>query len=216
MTDATVPVQKLLCCIIRTKERFGANYIVDVLLGSRQKRIVENGHNFISTWGIGTELSKNDWLELVDVLLAQKFIAKTNDYRVLYLTEKGRDLLVTRERVMLAIKFEGKSKIVPLEKPNKKVDFIVHKKNSGEKILAESGDEKDLEALRIITELKVWRKKIAQEMNVPPYVIFGDKTMYDIAVKKPQELSELLNVHGIGQAKAEQFGRRILKIVRND
>lgn len=216
MTDATVPVQKLLCCIIRTKERFGANYIVDVLLGSRQKRIVENGHNFISTWGIGTELSKNDWLELVDVLLAQKFIAKTNDYSVLYLTEKGRDLLVTRERVMLAIKFEGKSKIVPLEKPNKKVDFIVHKKNSGEKILAESGDENDLEALRIITELKVWRKNVAQEMNVPPYVIFGDKTMYDIAVKKPRDLSELLNVHGIGQAKAEQFGRRILKIVRND
>ena len=216
MTDATVPVQKLLCCIIRTKERFGANYIVDVLLGSRQKRIVENGHNFISTWGIGTELSKDDWLELVDVLLAQKFIAKTNDYSVLYLTEKGRDLLVTRERVMLAIKFEGKSKIVPLEKPNKKVDFIVHKKNSGEKILAESGDENDLEALRIITELKVWRKNVAQEMNVPPYVIFGDKTMYDIAVKKPRDLSELLNVHGIGQAKAEQFGRRILKIVRND
>ena len=53
-------------------------------------------------------------------------------------------------------------------------------------------------------------------MNVPPYVIFGDKTMYDIAVKKPRDLSELLNVHGIGQAKAEQFGRRILKIVRND
>jgi ATP-dependent DNA helicase RecQ len=62
----------------------------------------------------------------------------------------------------------------------------------------------------------VWRKNVAQEMNVPPYVIFGDKTMYDIAVKKPRDLSELLNVHGIGQAKAEQFGRRILKIVRND
>ena len=74
LTDVTIPVQKLLCCIIRTQARFGATYIIDVLLGSRGKRIVENGHNMISTWGIGTELCKDDWFQLIDLMVAENYL----------------------------------------------------------------------------------------------------------------------------------------------
>ncbi len=102
--DVTIPVQKFLCCMIRTNERFGTAYVVDVLLGSRQKRIVENGHNKISTWGIGKDISKEKWFELVDLMLMAGYIKKEGEYNILKLTSSARQLLATREEVYLPIK----------------------------------------------------------------------------------------------------------------
>ncbi|MCQ2598353.1 MAG: ATP-dependent DNA helicase [Treponema sp.] len=104
--DATVPVQKFLCCMIRTNERFGTQYIIDVLLGSRQKRIVENKHNKVSTWGIGKDISKEKWFELADLMLMAGYIKKEGEYNILKMTPAGRNLLVTRENVYLPIGLE--------------------------------------------------------------------------------------------------------------
>ena len=131
LTDMTIPIQKFLCCILRTKSRFGAAYVIDVLLGSHSKRILENGHNMISTFSIGHELTKDDWHDLVDLLLEKEYIQRVGEYNVLELTDKGRDLLVTREKVLLPFVIHEKSKIKALPKQGKssKPKFIVHKKN---------------------------------------------------------------------------------------
>lgn len=131
LTDMTIPIQKFLCCILRTKSRFGAAYVIDVLLGSHNKRILENGHNMISTFSIGHELTKDDWHDLVDLLLEKEYIQRVGEYNVLELTNKGRDLLVTREKVLLPFVIHEKSKIKALPKQGKssKAKFIVHKKH---------------------------------------------------------------------------------------
>ena len=131
LTDMTIPIQKFLCCILRTKSRFGAAYVIDVLLGSHSKRILENGHNMISTFSIGHELTKDDWHDLVDLLLEKEYIQRVGEYNVIELTDKGRDLLVTREKVLLPFVIHEKSKIKALPKQGKssKAKFIVHKKH---------------------------------------------------------------------------------------
>lgn len=227
LVDLTIPVQKLLCCIIRTKERFGTTYVIDVLLGSRNKRIMENGHNMISTWGIGTELSKDDWLELVDLLIAKNYLLKAGEYNILTITAEGKALLATREKVLLpfiiseknsrnsgktvySIDSESNSYMYP--KPGNN-DIHLTRKKSGALIVAERPDAEDATGEKIIEELKAWRKRKAEDLNVPPYIIFGDKTLLDLAAKKPKSKKELLNVYGIGEAKAEEFGKSIIRII---
>ena len=90
-------------------------------------------------------------------------------------------------------------------------DFVVVKKS--EKIIAEKPLESDEKAEQILVKLRAWRKRKADDMNVPPYVIFGDKTLLDIAAKKPKNKGELLNIYGIGSAKADSFGRSILDTI---
>lgn len=219
LTDVTIPVQKLLCCIIRTNERFGSSYIIDVLLGSRAKRILENGHNMISTWGIGRELSKYDWQDLVEMLINNGYLIRYGDYKILTITSEGKSLLATREKLLLPIALEGGSleynNQTDLHKPSsKKVQYIVHKKS--EKIIAEKPSENDEEAMKIIQDLKTWRKRKADDMNVPPYIIFGDKTLYDIAAKKPSSKQDLLNVYGLGTVKVENFGNSILSVINSE
>lgn len=213
--DVTIPVQKFLCCVIRTNERFGTSYVIDVLLGSKNQRIKDNGHDKISTWGIGTELSKDDWFELVNLLIEENYIVKVGDYNVLALTNKARRILQTKETIMMPFKIMGSGKSIGFPKSGnlEKPQFIVHKKSNGDKIIAQTPAADDEDGEKIVTLLKAWRKRKAEDMNVPPYVIFGDKTLMDLAAKKPKTKAELLNVYGIGEAKAEQFGKSILCII---
>ncbi len=225
--DVTVMVQKLLCCIIRTQERFGSTYVIDVLLGSRQKRIVDNGHNMISTWGIGRELCKEDWFTLIDLCIAAGLITKYGEYNILQITEDGYSVLSTREKIMLPLRITsaggadardiegaGSGMMFPKSGAEKPV-FIVHKKADGRKVIAEKPGADDETGEKIITELKAWRRRKADDMNVPPYIIFGDKTLYDLAAKKPTDKQSLFGIYGIGEAKVEQFGKAIIAVIQD-
>ena len=203
-TDVTIPVQKFLSCIYRLNQRFGTLYVIDVLLGSRQKRIMDNGHNMLSTWGIGTELSREDWFELASILTERNYIEKSMEYSILSVTAKGRELLATREKVFLPVVFTGRGA------KKSKPEFALHKKGSAFEAISDT----DAEGLRICNALKEWRKKTADKSNVPPYVIFGDKTLVEIALKKPQTSAELLEIYGLGDAKVRKFSSAILKIIR--
>lgn len=197
--DVTIPAQKFLSCILRTRERFGAQYVIDVLCGSKAQRILENGHDKLSTWGIGKDLTKDEWFDLNSCLIAEGYVGKTEEHSVLYVTAKGRKTLSERQKIELPVEFGSKpAKAILIKKSVTK--------------LAEG----DVEGERIIKELKFFRMKLSDEMNVPPYVIFGDKTMYDIASRKPESMKELLECFGIGQMKAEKFGEHIISIVLND
>ena len=242
--DMTIPCQKIMSCIIRTGSRFGAAYVIDVLLGSRVKRILENGHNMLSTWGIGRELDKNQWHEVVNLLIEKNFITKYGDYNILLLTNDGLVALKNRDKITLPFNMPktkasttndlraeesftpkyhasvGSAGGIMFPKPEKKKSawsqassqqsapkegFVLHKKE------VDFGD--DAEAKRIQTELKKWRRRKAEEMNVPPYVIFGDRTLNDIAAKKPRTEAALFDVNGLGEKKVEKFGAEILRIV---
>ena len=205
LVDMTIPVQKLLCCIIRTEQKFGAAYVIDVLLGSIEKRIIENGHNNLSTWGIGNELSREDWFALTDILCQKEFIQRTGEYKIITLLPRGKKFLEQRETLMLP--FE-KSWISPLAKTAKY-------KAAKNMPVPQKPELSDDIANAIMDDLKKWRKRKADDMNVPPFVIFGDKTLYDLAAKKPVNKNELLKIYGIGKMKAEEFGKSIIGIIEN-
>lgn len=206
LNDLTIPAQKFMSCMIRTKQRFGASYIIDVLLGSRQKRILDNGHDKLSTWGIGKEFAKEDWFSLSEELVLAGYIEKTGEYNVLVTTELGRNALVNREKILLPFVCTAQ-RVLNAPEPKKPL-FALHKKNAFARTL--SGAE-----LELYNAIRDWRKAQADEQNVPPYVIFGDKTLEELVEKKPTDMGALLDVFGIGEAKAEKIGSQLFRIIGN-
>ena len=204
LTDVTIPAQKLMSCIFRTRQRFGTQYVVDVLLGSKRERILENHHNELSTYGIGKELTREEWYELADMMIEAGYLLKAGDYNLLYVTKTGSLALTNRTQIKLPVQFRAK-KLLNAAEP--KPSFVLHKKGAFVKTL----NEKDLELYNTIKE---WRKNKAEKENVPPYVIFGDKTLEELVEKKPSNTRELLTVFGIGEAKAEKIGSQLLRMIK--
>ena len=205
LTDVTIPAQKLMSCIFRLKQRFGTAYVIDVLLGSKQKRIIENHHNELSTWGIGKELEKSDWFELTELLIETGYILKVGEYNVLAVSKMGALALTNRTQIKLPVQLNFKHLI---NAPKPKPSFVLHKKNEFLKNLS----EKDAE---LYNTIKQWRNSTAEKENIAPYMIFGDKTIEELVEKKPQNEKELLSVFGIGTVKAEKIGSQVLRIIGN-
>lgn len=205
LTDVTIPSQKLMSCIFRLKQHYGAAYVIDVLLGSKQKRIMENHHNELSTWGIGKELEKSDWFELTDLLIETGYILKVGEYNVLAVSKMGALALTNRTQIKLPVQLNFKNII---NAPKQKPSFVLHKKNEFLKNLS----EKDTE---LYNAIKQWRNSTAEKENIAPYMIFGDKTIEELVEKKPASEKELLSVFGIGTVKAEKIGAPVLRIIDN-
>lgn len=203
LKDVTVPAQKFLSCVYRVDQRFGAAHIIDILLGSRNEKIKKFNHNFLSTWGIGTELSKQAWFELCDAMQNAGLIERVGEWNIVKATSLGRELLQNRDKIELPVRIDfGSQKKAELALPKKKA--VLHKKT-------ELKDDEATQAL--FDRLKAWRKKFAEEENVPPYFIFNDKTLVEIANQKPSTRSGLLSISGIGELKAKKFGEDILRII---
>ncbi len=203
LKDVTVPAQKFLSCVYRVDQRFGAAHIIDILLGSRNEKIKKFNHNFLSTWGIGTELSKQAWFELCDAMQNAGLIERVGEWNIVKVTSLGKELLQNRDKIELPVRIEfGAQKKAELALPKKKA--VLHKKT-------ELKDDAATQAL--FDRLKAWRKKFAEEENVPPYFIFNDKTLVEIANQKPSTRSGLLSISGIGEQKAKKFGDDILRII---
>ncbi len=206
LKDVTVPAQKFLSCVYRVDQRFGAAHIIDILLGSRNEKIKKFNHNFLSTWGIGTELSKQAWFELCDAMQNAGLIERVGEWNIVKVTSLGKELLQNRDKIELPVRIEfGAQKKAELALPKKKA--VLHKK-------AELKDDDATQEL--FDRLKTWRKKLAEEENVPPYFIFSDKTLVELANQKPSNARGLLSISGIGELKAKKFGGDILKIINND
>lgn len=229
--DVTIPFQKFLSCIVRTNQRFGATYIIDVLLGSKQKRIVDNGHHKVSTWGIGRELDRDSWYELAECLVEYGYLKKSFDYNVLSITALGRETLSQRKEVRLPVQFsvrnggEGRASCggigghsAPLPASQKKspafgpAALSVDKKKAEAQRLRLADDDGLGQELH--QRLKDLRRRLADNEDVPPYIIFGDVTLTALAVQKPRSHQELLEVYGIGTVKAERFGPSILRVIK--
>lgn len=213
--DATIPAQKFLSCAIRTGQRYGAAYVIDVLLGSRQKRVIENGHNKVSTWGIGKDVAKEDWFELARVLVERGYLRKDDEFGVLSLTDIAKDALAAREQILLPF--------APASEGLRKPDSAHVEAGAGGaatlKFPKKTGarhDATDPESERLFTALKALRRGLAEAAAVPPYVIFSDKTIEDLVAKRPRTVDALRGVYGIGEVKAERYGEFIVQAIRDD
>lgn len=196
--DGTVAVQKALSCVYRTGQRFGVNYIIDVLRGSENERVIQSGHNQLSTYGIGTELSANAWKSVFRQLVAKGYLrADPEGYGSLQLTEHCRPLLKGEKMIEL------RRDPVPPKSPGAKGSA----RRSGQSIRDQITDQAGWEALRAC------RKELADKQGVPPYVIFHDTTLFDMLEKKPRTLEELGEVSGVGAAKLEKYGEFFLQTI---
>ena len=190
--DATEAAQMALSCVYRTGQRFGVNYVIDVLMGNAKDRIVQNRHDRLSTFGIG-DLDQNEWRSLFRQLIARGYLyADIDSYGALKMTPECRPLL----------RGEKQLKLRKFEKPVKKVKTAAVKKplELGE------GDTSLFEALRL------HRKQLAQEQGVPPYVILHDKTLVAICAQRPRSIDELAGIPGIGERKLELYGEDLIRI----
>ncbi len=185
LVELTIPAQKFLSCVARTGERFGANHIIDVLRGSEAEKVLKNGHGNLSTYGIGKEFSKTQWLHLSRQFLQEGLLEKELEYGGLKLTPKADAVLRGREKFFGTVQVE-------------RTDYAAEKEESL---------EFDRELFELLRKL---RKSLADAQNVPPYVVFADKTLTEMATYFPQSRTSLGRVHGIGEAKLEKYGTAFL------
>ncbi len=194
--DAMVVAQKIVSCVYRLQQQFGAGHLISVLRGENIERIRQRNHDQLSTYGLLKGHSRNEIRDWVYQLVSQGYLLQTSDeYPVLHLTETSRSLMKGEAEIRL------RQPLVTRKK--------VEQKASRPSSVADDGpyDRTLFESLR------KWRRGEAEEREVPPYVIFSDRTLREIARAQPSTLAALRQVYGIGDAKLEQFGRRVIAIV---
>lgn len=189
--NALVESQKILSTIFRTGENFGAGHVIDVLRGSENAKVTERGHNKVSCYGIGKDKPKTFWNTLLRQLLNEGFIQIKNwEYKTLALTPKSGVLLKGEQEFLMRVQKEKQT---------------LGEKRSSKEISATHGREDLFESLRSL------RLSLAKENNVPPYLIFSDKSLHDMCQLLPRNKSEFLMVNGIGQSKCERFGDEFIR-----
>jgi ATP-dependent DNA helicase RecQ len=193
--DATEDAQKALSCIYRSGQRFGVAYVIDILRGADKEIIKQRHHQSLSTYGIGAHMSLEAWHSVFRQLIHQGYIDQDiANYSILKLTEKSRPLLRNEMRLTLA---KPRFKSVSVKKPSKKkaIDFVY--------------DGSLFERLRKL------RKHIADSTGVPPYIIFTDVTLAQMAAEIPQNEKDFLAISGVGESKLKNYGAAFLNEINN-
>jgi ATP-dependent DNA helicase RecQ len=191
--DATVAAQKALSCVHRTGQRFGVNYLVDVLLGKAHDRIRQFAHDKVSTYGIGGELSQGEWRNLYRQLIAHGLITvDVEGYGALHLAEASRPVLRGEARLHLR-KMKKPAKGTKRERTARRFD------NSAEEQLWQA--------------LRQRRQLLAEERAIPPYMVFHDATLMEMMASRPQSLSQLAQVSGVGERKLAEYGEAFLEVL---
>ena len=204
--DGTEAARKLMSCIYRCEQAsgfgFGAMQIIDVLTGQRTPKVEQFGHDRVSTFGIGKELSALQWRAVIRQLVALRLLRVDYDrFNILQLTPAAREVLSGR-------------RILKLRKPSEKVPRQRKLKRGAlstlparDALAGESGD--------VFQALREWRKSVAKEHGVPAYTVFHDATLQEIARLLPDSLDGLRGISGIGATKLERYGEPLLKVVRD-
>ncbi len=192
VVDITVDVQKLLSAIYRTKESFGVHYIVDILRGSKDKRILENEHDKLSVYNIGSNYQKPQWLSIANRALELELV-NIGEFKVYKITSKGLKFLKSKEQI------------------NIRKERLSKKSYKDKRVVAQDLDYNQ----SIFNTLRELRKEIAIKENIPPYIVFSDKSLKDMASKLPQTKEQMLEVHGVGEVKYKRYGERFLELLNS-
>ncbi|MEC4849813.1 MAG: RecQ family ATP-dependent DNA helicase, partial [Jaaginema sp. PMC 1079.18] len=190
LEDWTIEAQKFLSCVARCRERFGMTHIINVLRGSNNKKIAQNGHHLLSTYNIGKDRSVAEWKLLARSLLHQGLMTETNDgYRVLKLNKKSWEILRSQRSVQIAVPQQDKTTDLAISSRSLEVELLTER-------------------------LRRLRKQIADVQSVAPYVIFADSTLKVMAQNKPQTLADFQQISGVTEYKLQQYGERFVSEIR--
>jgi ATP-dependent DNA helicase RecQ len=201
--DGTVAAQKVLSCVYRTGQRFGAMHLVDVLLGKSTERTMQLGHERLSVFGVGTELSDKQWRGVIRQLVAMGHLQSDSEgFGGFTLTETSRGVLRGETPVMLREEAERKR--------------IKRTKEQKAAAAAPGSATANIHASALFTALRNWRTATAREHNVPAYVILHDATLEGIAAARPRSKQQLRSIPGIGDKKLERYGDALMEIVLAD
>jgi len=194
--DGTEAAQKALSCVYRTGQRFGVNHLIDVLRGTENDRMFQWGHHQLSTFGIGRELDRKTWQSVFRQLVARAYLGVDHStYGGLHLTEKSRAVLRGEEQ--LALRTDVRDAVSPGKRSRSLPADI------------EAAD------LPLWQALKQCRKQLAEEFDLPPYVIFHDATLRDMVHYRPVNDEQLLRINGVGQSKLEKYGAAFLSVIND-
>jgi ATP-dependent DNA helicase RecQ len=203
--DATESARKLLSCIYRVQQSsgsaFGAGHIMDILRGKTTEKVTQHGHQSLSTFGIGADLSETQWRALIRQLIAREALhVDGSGFNTLHLTEASRSILRGETPIWLK---------TPSEKPR------ASRSNSraARAERDESGQPLSLVERDCLDALKAWRAEVARSHNLPAFVIFHDSTLRALAQRRPSQMDDLEGVAGIGQKKREAYGAEVLRVV---
>ncbi|PSX06722.1 ATP-dependent DNA helicase RecQ [Photobacterium angustum] len=192
--NAVEVAQKALSCVYRVNQSFGITYIVEVLRGMQNQRIREHGHDKLSTYGIGREYSHEYWVSVLRQLIHLGYLTQNiSRNSVLQLTEKARPLL--RAEISLELAVPRLDNIARNMKVNKLANRQYDKK--------------------LFAKLRKLRKAIADEEDLPPYVVFNDASLMEMAERLPTSNGDFLAVNGVGQRKLEKYGEVFLGLIRD-
>jgi ATP-dependent DNA helicase RecQ len=199
--DAVVPAQKALAAVQRLGERFGRTRVVDHLLGKTKD--VQNWEANLSTWGIGADLSLTAWRDVIDHLLFEGLLVEDPN--------EGKPIIQLGDPEAVRAVYRGERPIQVRKAPVRVVETERPRRNAGRNLAAEALDT-DVRARFEV--LRAWRRDRAAEQHVPPYVIFQDKTLVEIALSEPRDLDALGRISGVGAGKLERYGKGVLEALR--
>lgn len=195
--DGTVPAQKLLSTVVRLKrernQEFGAGHLIDILRGKTTARTTQWTHNTIATWGIGADLSEQQWRGVVRQLLAKRLLATRGEYGTLGLTDGSAAVL------------SGELTVPMRNEPERRASVGAARRAAVADLApADAG---------LFEALRAWRAAEAKEQGVPAYIVFGDATLRAIAMARPRSVEDLAGISGIGEKKRASYGDALLGVV---
>ncbi len=194
--DRTIDAQKFLSCVSRAQQRFGMRHIIDILRGANTQKIREFNHDQLSTYGIGRDVSVNEWQRLGRALIQQGLLNATQDgYPVLKLNRGSVEILKKQRTFELA------------------APPIVATPHS-ERDTAKSPAELSPTEAGLFQHLRILRKRLADEREVPPYVVFPDSSLQAMALRRPQDDAHFALIPGVGQRKLEAYGTYFTDAIR--
>jgi ATP-dependent DNA helicase RecQ len=211
--DGTESAQKLLSCIFRCEKAsgfgFGAQHVIDVLRGERTEKVLQRGHDTLTTFGIGKELDEMQWRAVVRQLVTLRLISVDHDnYNVLRLTEASREVLKGTRRLTLRRDALPPAGTRRRNRARGRGADPAAQRAAADSLAASPVEEAVFQALR------EWRRGVAKEHGVPAYTVLHDATVREIARRLPQQPTDLVGISGIGATKLERYGPAVVDVVR--
>jgi ATP-dependent DNA helicase RecQ len=192
--DGTQPVRKALSAILRTDQYFGAGHLIDILLGNSTEKIGSHGHENLPTFGVGKELSRAKWQAIFRQMMGHDLIRPDAErYGALRMTEKALPILRGEQNITLRLD------TINSAKGNPSVKTLISDEHAP-----------------MLTALKAKRRVLAEAAGVPAYIIFNDKTLIDMAQRRPLNLDEMSQINGVGTKKLENFGNIFLAVINGE
>ncbi|MCP4214929.1 MAG: DNA helicase RecQ [bacterium] len=193
-SDISIPAQKFLSCVRKTGSIFGGGHVIDVLRGSKSQKVLKFNHDDLSTYGIGKDISKKQWFHLSRQFIQKGLLLQDTEYGSLKVTQKGIDVLRGREKALGFLE----------EEP------LVEKKKAANKQSPVHLQEHDRE---LFEHLRKMRKRLADASRLAPFMIFSDKSLMEMSVSNPAGVADLLDIHGVGEAKLKKYGNTFFKAI---